>query len=292
MTMVSSSIWKGLGLACRAAAQIAAPVVSGTAAIIQGAVELGSGVGHLTAQIYRTIATAAGAAGSQVGSGANYLANRLSDFTDNALEETDVKSSLDTIKNADNKLTENLKRYNDLIYSSIGGAGDLTLNILNEVEKVFRGNLDSNLIKVMFTVMMVAFGLWTLFQNPKNADGADDRRINALFEKVDDRTEPFLDDSLIKQSRVIPRPKPDLVYQYCMNHTLKDRDPCVAQAKSWSGVDEFTPSEEYSRASGRPRRKTPRKSVVRRSARGRRPSCRRRPSRRRSSRGRRTSYRR
>lgn len=296
MTILSSSIWKAIGMTCKTATKVTAATVQGTAALASGAGTFVSGISYLTSQIYNAAGQTVGYGLGTVGNAADMLGDKVRDFMDIF---SDDKTILQNLANEDFKVEGQLENLNDAILKVLGvsseglakGLGDNVVGVLNmafdptkvqAVEKLFRNAATEYKVEfqIVFFVWAVAYGTWSFFQ-PID-DSAFDKTLSAIFKEsqteIDDWRVQSETDYALKFNRIIPRPPPEFVYQQCLREDSNRHDLCLKRVKDWSGLDytdELEESEQppaYSASSPSRRRRNSARSPPKRSGKSASPS--------------------
>lgn len=257
MTILSSSIWKAVGMTCKTATKVTAATVEGTAALASGAGTFLSGMSHLTSQLYNAAGQTVGFGLGAVGTAADTLGDKVKDFMD--IFKTD-KDILNNLSNQDIKVEETLESLNGSLVSILGvtseGLRDNIIDVLNtafdpkkvkEVEALFRDGFKNYKVEmqIVFTVWAVAYGTWSWFQ-PVN-DSAFDKSISAILKdtqtEMADWDARTATDYAKRFNRIVPRPPANFVYQQCLHEDLSRHDICLDRVQQWTGLT-FQPKSD------------------------------------------------
>ena len=246
MSILSSSIWKTIGFACKATVKLAAPAVEGTASIVGGTATLLSGFGHLTSQIYNAAGQTAGYGLEKVGTAANILGDKLGTFMDSFHVDAEIRGKL---MSTDAALEKTLSGINESILRLLGvTAESLNSLTMDKIQNVFEPdnvlmveNFISNSfqqykveLQLIMILLPIIYGTWTWFQPKTENDGlsaATDPSKEIDVDWADRKGTEYVN----KFGRIIPRPPINFVYQQCLHEDPNRAGICKTRAQEWSG---------------------------------------------------------
>ena len=237
MTIVSSSIWKTIGFACKTTVKLAAPVVEGTSSLVGGAATFFGGFSHLATQMYNAAGQTVGYAFEKTGNVADSLAQSIGTFMDSFSDDKDIR---DKLLIDDAKIENALEAMNNGIFRIIGRSLDsLNDNLQPLLEPKNVEQIQEYLIsafaqyqtEVQFLLFLlpIIYGTWTWFQ-PKDENGG----LSAYF-SMSKETERAPTNYVNKFGRIIPRPPINFVFQQCLHGDEARIALCTKRAEEWSG---------------------------------------------------------
>ena len=249
MTIMSSTIWKAVGMTCKAATKITGATVEGTAALASGAGTFLGGMGHLTSQLYSAAGRTLGFGLGTVGNAADMLGTKVQDLMDVFSADKEI---LQTLSQQGDQVETTLETLNQSLMTILGvtteGVRDNIVDVLNTsftpekvkgVETLFRDFFQTHTVelKILFTVWAVAYGTWSWFQ-PVNDDELE-KGISAILKESNADDDWRLRDPtnyVEKYNRIIPRPPANFVYQQCLREDPERSEECLARVREWTGL--------------------------------------------------------